>query len=124
MSSIIHGKNLVVSINGTPVAAAKSCDIIQNTEMIETCSTDDGGYRSFYPGRSDWSVNVGFFVTSITPPARGTAVTLSLNGDVLGSAYVSQWKITGVVGHLSQGALVFQGTGPMSGVSPVSTYDV
>lgn len=119
MSDIIHGKNLIVTDgSGAVVACARSCEISKQTEMIETCSTANGTYKEYYPGRSSWSVSVSFFVTAEGVVLySNTAVTLSLNGTLLGSAYIRECKITGTCGNLSQGTLVFQGTGPMGGSS-------
>jgi hypothetical protein len=118
MSNIIHGKNLIVSVDGTAVAAAKSCEISRETEMIETCSVTSGADKEFYPGKSSWGVTVNFFV--IDPGVviyTNQKVTLSCNGSTLGDAYVKSCQITGTVGNLCQGVMSFQGTGAMGGSS-------
>lgn len=112
MSNIILGENLrVLDSGGTLIAAATDCVINVETEMIETATTTS--YRQYYPGLTGWIVSVGFFVTNTTAQGKGTLVTLTLNGSTLGTAYVQKWSISGTVGSLSKGSLVFQGTGPI-----------
>jgi hypothetical protein len=110
------GKDLIVKVGGTAIAAAKSCEISKDTEMIETCSTTSGTDKEFYPGKSSWQVTVNFFVVDEGVVIyTNQKVTLQCNNSTLGDAYVKSCQITGTVGNLCQGVLVFQGTGQMGG---------
>ena len=117
MSSIIHGSDLIVRKNTSSgdvvVACARSCEITKQDDMIETCSTANGSAKEYYPGRYSWQVSVTFFVTSVSIVADvGGSYDLFCNGSTLGTAYLKEARISGTVGNLSQGTLVFQGTGP------------
>lgn len=64
MSEIIHGRNLIIKLDGKAIAAAKSCDIQIQTDMIEVSSPTAGRYRKYIAGRTDWSVNTSHLVVS------------------------------------------------------------
>ena len=113
---------VVTDENGTAIiACAKTCEISKDTEMLETCSESNGNYREYYPGLSSWRVTVRFFVTTVnTVLYANQKVNLKCNEVTLGEAYISQCRITGTVGNLSQGTAVFTGTGPIGAVTPSS----
>lgn len=74
------GKNLIISIGGTPIAAAKSCDIDVDCDTIEVSSVTSGAWRNYIAGRKGWSVSCGYLVTPQKfhyPLNVGTSVTLS-----------------------------------------------
>lgn len=64
MSELIHGRNLIIKLDGKAIAAAKSCDIQIQTDMIEVSSPTAGRYRKYIAGRTDWSVNTSHLVVS------------------------------------------------------------
>ena len=64
MSEFIHGRNLIIKLDGKAIAAAKSCDIQIQTDMIEVSSPTAGNYRKYIAGRTDWSVNTSHLVVS------------------------------------------------------------
>lgn len=118
---IIYGRNLIVKINGTPVGAAKACEIVVQSDEIETSSATQGKHRTFIPGRIDWTAQCSHFVTAVEENVElvGQVVTLTFgtrndNDQVSGSAIVKSWKANGAVGNLSTGDITFRGTGPLS----------
>lgn len=122
---VIHGRNLIIRVDGTAIAGAKSCEINVDGEQIETASPSKGTWRTFLAGRKEWSVSCGFLIPASGTPLKSeaamvnTTVTLTvqsgLSGDTLtGSAIVKAWKASGTIGNLSQGSFQFRGNGALS----------
>lgn len=120
--AIIHGRNLIVSLDGTAIVGARSCEINVNCEEIEISSPTQGTWREFLAGRKEWSVSTSHLITASgnrlkTETAMvGQTVTLRFmerdTQDILtGQALVKGWKATGTLGNLSQGSFTFRGTG-------------
>lgn len=122
--SILHGKNLIISVGGTAVAAAKTCDINVKAETIEISSPSSGVWREFIAGRKEWTISVGYLVQ--TPgtdiPQVGQTLQISVmnaqNVVLSGSAIVETCHITGTVGSLAQGTFSYRGTGPLAPPTP------
>lgn len=122
--AVIHGRNLIIRVDGTAIAGAKSCEINVDGEQIETASPSTGKWRTFLAGRKEWSVSCGFLIPASGTPLKSeaamvnTTVTLTvqsgLSGDTLtGSAIVKAWKASGTIGNLSQGSFQFRGNGAL-----------
>lgn len=122
---VIHGRNLIIRVDGTAIAGAKSCEINVDGEQIETASPSKGTWRTFLAGRKEWSVSCGFLIPASGTPLKSeaamvnTTVTLTvqsgLSGDTLtGEAIVKAWKASGTIGNLSQGSFQFRGNGALS----------
>lgn len=123
--AVIHGRNLIIRVDGTAIAGAKSCEINVDGEQIETASPSTGTWRTFLAGRKEWSVSCGFLIPASDTPLKSeaamvnTTVTLTvqsgLSGDTLtGSAIVKAWKASGTIGNLSQGSFQFRGNGALT----------
>lgn len=116
---IIHGRKLIVKVNGTAIAAAKTCELGIDSETIEVSSPTQGLYKEYIAGRKSWSVSTGHLVMEIPGNAAlvGTTVTLSLcvNNDVVltGDAIVRSFDVSGTIGSLCSGRFAFTGTGPL-----------
>ena len=75
----MNGKNLILKVNGTAVAAAKSCSIDTKCDLLEVSSPSDGAWRRFWVGRKEWSVSCSYLLTyeNLTGVLEiGTIVTL------------------------------------------------
>ena len=59
----MNGKNLILKVNGTAVAAAKSCSIDTKCDLLEVSSPSDGAWRRFWVGRKEWSVSCSYLLT-------------------------------------------------------------
>jgi predicted secreted protein len=122
--SILHGRNLIISVGGTAVAAAKTCDISAKAETIEISSPSSGIWREFISGRKEWTVSVGYLVQAPGSeiPQVGQAVQISVmnaqNVVLSGNAIVETCHITGTVGSLAQGTFAYRGTGPLAPPTP------
>lgn len=62
MSEIIHGKDLIIKIDGTAVAGARSCDIHVQDDAIEVSSPESGKFREYIAGRMGWGVTTNHLV--------------------------------------------------------------
>lgn len=117
MSNYIKGTDLIVTVDGTAIAAAKSCDIDISSETIEVSSPSQGTYKHYIAGRKTWTVTTNHLVLAVGNNAAmvGTTVTLVFGVEgsdtITGTAVVTKWKCTGTRGNLAQGSFQFQGTG-------------
>ena len=121
---VVHGKKLIITVGGSAIAGAKSCEINIQCDDIEVASATQGKWREFLSGRKDWSVTCGHLLPASGTPLKssaamvGTKVVLSIQtdmtGDTLtGSAIVKSWRASGAVGNLATGAFSFRGTGAL-----------
>lgn len=122
---MIHGRNLIIKVNGTAIAGARSCDINISGEEIEVASATQGKWREFITGREEWSVTCNHLLPASGTPLRSSAemvnttVTIRMEsgryGDVLtGRAIVKSWRTTGTLGNLAQGTFSLRGSGLLS----------
>jgi len=102
---MIHGRNLIIKVNGTAIAGARSCDINISGEEIEVASATQSKWREFITGREEWSVTCNHLLPASGTPLRSSAdmvnttVTIRIEsgryGDVLtGKAIVKSWRTT------------------------------
>ena len=121
---VVHGKKLIITVGGSAIAGAKSCEINIQCDDIEVASATQGKWREFLSGRKDWSVTCGHLLPASGTPLKssaamvGTKVVLSIQtdmtGDILtGSAIVKSWRASGAVGNLATGAFSFRGSGAL-----------
>lgn len=122
--AIIHGRNLIIMVNGTAIAGAKSCEISIKGDQIETASPSQGSWREYMAGRKTWAISCGHLIPASGTPLKSRAqmvnttvtitVTSGISGDTLtGTAIVNEWRASGNVGSLAQGAFQFQGSGAL-----------
>jgi len=125
MSTVIHGRNLIIKMDGTAIAGAKSCEISVKCDKIEAASPSTGTWRTFLAGRKEWSGSCGHLIPASGTPLKsevemvGQTVTLTMQTDmtddiISGSAIVEQWSASGAVGSLANGKFSFCGSGPLS----------
>lgn len=123
--AIIHGGNIIVSKKVgnayTAIAAAKSCDIDMDIDMIETSSPDSGSSKTYRDGRESWTVTVSGLVENMKGilTQRGQydlkiAVTGSSTDYMTGKARIRRKKVTATKGNLSTYSVVFQGDGDLT----------
>jgi predicted secreted protein len=121
---VVHGKKLIITVGGSAIAGAKSCEINIQCDDFEIASAAQGKWREFLSGRKDWSVTCGHLLPASGTPLKssaamvGTKVTLSIQtdmtGDILtGSAIVKSWRASGAVDNLATGAFSFRGSGAL-----------
>lgn len=120
---LIHGRNIIIYENGVAVAAAKSCEIKIDVDLIEVSSATSYEWREFVTNRKGWTVNVNFLVMNmmdrllhVGAKVRLTMGVTDANGELgadrlTGYAICKTAALTGTVGNLAQGTWQFQGTG-------------
>jgi hypothetical protein len=123
---IIKGNDLLIYANGSVVAAARTCRISMDSDLIECAGR--GRYKLFLPSLGAWQVSVTSLVTRVSSffTAPSTAVRLSfavrdrygtLLGDrMTGSAFIRKSEVTASVESLIQGQFTFQGNGALERV--------
>lgn len=56
---MMKGNDLILSIDGVKLAAAKSCGVDRNVDTIEVCSPVDGPAKKFVPSTTSWAISAG-----------------------------------------------------------------
>lgn len=125
----MNGNAILVALGGKAagnvIGSAKSCELSVNGETIEISSSTNATSKTYLAGRTEWTVNLSYLVTDVTDHTLsvGTEYTLYIghrNGSAIGNTYLTgtailkSCKITANRGHLIQGSISFQGSGPLS----------
>lgn len=117
---VIHGKDIqIFGASGVLIACAKSCTIHRSADTIETASTSQTD-KSYIPGRSSWSIDLAYFISSGLSGmlmVRGTyTINVKVNGSQVatGTAICTECDIQGPMGNLATGSIKLQGTGPLN----------
>ena len=100
-------------MGGTAIAAAKSCDVNIQADLIKVSSPTDGAWEHSIPGRKSWSASCSHLVTQIANSAAmvGQTVTLTFQptSEVVFSGTVSNPTLTSGTAP-SSGNMVFDTT--------------
>ena len=125
---MIHGENLIVAINGTPLAASKSCNIKKSQAFIEVSSPTSGDWESFIPEKKGWGISadclIGTMDTYKTLNAAwkaGTALTIRFydteyNENETGTAYIDNLDLVASKGSLAKMSVSLKGSGELSDI--------
>ena len=109
----IKGKDVILKMGGTAIAAAKSCDVNIQADLIKVSSPTDGGWEHSIAGRKSWSASCSHLVTQIASSAAmvGQTVTLTFQptSEVAFSGTVSNPTLTSGTPP-SSGNMVFDTT--------------
>ena len=132
---ILQGKNLIVKANGDVIAAAKSCTLNIECDLIKVSSPTDGQWEHIIAGMKSWSVSTTHLLKmerAIDLPLHGYlfrvgaeyTLRIELSGVVFGQIIASDYltgsaicrtsQITATKGNLMQGSFKFQGNGPLT----------
>ena len=121
---MIHGRNLIVSIDGTAIAGAKSCSLEISQEFLKVCSPTASRVFDKLPTTYDWSMSVDCLIASSSLPKhltdlliKGTKVLLTFsdgsNQMRAGYAYVKSCNQTGSVGSIAKFSASFESSGEL-----------
>ena len=121
----VNGNDILVLMNGTAVAHARTSEIQVDGEVIEISSPSQGQWREFLAGRKEWALTLGYLVFANSDVQRlldvGSTVTLLIKGrgaadstGLTGTAIIKTAKQTYTRGNLVAGSFAFQGSGPLS----------
>ena len=128
----MNGKDLVITLGGTAIAAARSCeiDVQASTEELASLGSTQAFnvWKRIIVTQKAWSVTVNKLVTSATIAGQdllrvGYEYTLSVKGPgnqasvLTGSAICTRAKVTASIGSLVQGSFVFEGNGSLAAPS-------
>ena len=122
---MIHGRDLILSINGTPIAASTTCDLSIDTDFIEVCSPTGGAWKEYLPTQHGWDVSAGCLMASmehfdqlLTMQKNKQRLELSFYDQGLqvfykGDAYIKKLSTTGTLGNLAKMSVAFQACGEL-----------
>ena len=121
---MILGKNLIVSIDGTAIAGAKSCQFQIVQDFLKVCSPTEGRTFSKVPTTYDWSMSVDCLIPSsylsvslVDKLIAGTRVLLTFTDgsghNRAGFAYVKSCDESGSVGSLAKFSASFEADGAL-----------
>jgi len=122
---MIHGRNLIVSIDGTAIAGAKSCSFEISQEFLKVCSPTASRVFDKIPTTYDWGVSVDGLIANNSSPTvslqdrliAGTKCLLTFTDGSgnrrAGFVYVKSCKESGSVGDLATYSASFESTGPL-----------
>ena len=121
---MIQGRNLIVSIDGTSIAGAKSCQFQISQNFISACSPTEGRTKRKIPTDYDWSMSADCLIPSsslsislVEKLIAGTRVFLTFTDGSLqkraGWAYVKSCDESGSVGSLAKFSASFEADGAL-----------
>lgn len=130
---MIKGKNLILSLNGTAIAAAKNGSIAVDTSFINVCSPISGAWEEVLPTVHKWSASSDGLVSDpqyidslLQMQINKTPLTLRFSmggaGNRQGTCYIAHIEQTGSVGNLAKYSIQLQGSGAL--VTPVDFKDL
>ena len=123
---MILGKNLILAINGSPLAAARSCNIQQSQSFIQVASPTAARWKQVVPEALEWSISadclIGTFDAYNTLDQawrNGTELTIryydsEYNCNKTGTAYIADIRLEGSTGSLAKMSVQLQGSGELS----------
>lgn len=121
---MIHGRNLIVSIEGVAIAGAKACQIELSRQFIQACSPTESQVLDKIPTTYDWSVSADGLIpaSSLTVGLedkliKGTKCFLTFTDGSgnkrAGFVYVKSCRESGSVGSLATFNVSFESTGAL-----------
>lgn len=121
---MIHGRNLIVALDGVAVAGSKSCSLQLSQNFIEACAPNSGRVHEKIPTTYEWSVSVDCLVPNSNLPVSlkdkliaGTKCLLTFtdgDGDNrAGFVYVKSCDESGTVGSLATFKASFEPSGAL-----------
>ena len=119
-----HGRNLIVALDGVPIAGAKSCKFNIAQNFLKACSPTDGRAKNKIPTDYDWSVSCDCLIPNSNPPVSlkdkliaGTKCLLTFtdgDGDNrAGFVYVKSCDEDGTIGNLAKFSASFESSGAL-----------
>ena len=123
---MILGKKLILAINGSPLAAARSCNIQQSQSFIQVASPTAARWKQVVPEALEWNISadclIGTFDAYNTLDQawrNGTALTIryydsEYNCNKTGTAYIANLNLEGPTGSLAKMSVQLQGSGELS----------
>ena len=123
---MIHGENLILAINGTPLAASKSCSLSKSSSFIEVAPPTAGDWEAFVPSKKAWSMSsdcllgtMDAYKTLDAAWKAGTALTIRFfnteyDENETGTAYIDSLNLDASKGNLAKMSVSLKGSGPLT----------
>ena len=119
---MVQGRNLILALNNTAIAAAKSCSFKIQQNFIEACSPTSGRTKKKIPTDYSWDLSCDCLMA--TPAYADSIIDMAKNGTMVtiqfydltlglyryGNAYVANATIDGSVGSLSKLSISLTGS--------------
>ena len=126
---MVQGRNLILALNNTAIAAAKSCSLKVQQNFIEACSPISGRTKKKIPTDYSWDLSCDCLMA--TPSYADSIVEMVKNGTMVtiqfydltlgmyryGNAYVANATIDGSVGSLSKLSISLTGSEELNKLS-------
>ena len=119
-----NGNELIIAIDGTAIAGARSAQITNQCETLEIASASQNTFKKFIAGRAEWKVSTGHLVAAVGDVGTNllrvrTTYTLDIkdrDGHIIasGQAICTSADIQATRGSLTTGSFQFQGTDALS----------
>ena len=123
---MIHGEDLILAINDTPLAASKTCSLSKSSSFIEVASPTDGAWESFVPSKKGWSMSsdcllatMDAYKTLNAAWKAGTQLTIRFfnteyDENETGTAYIDNLDLQCAKGNLAKMSVSLRGSGELS----------
>ena len=122
---MIQGKDLILSLNGAPLAASTTCELSTATDFIEVCSPTGGEWKDYIPTQHGWDVSAGCLMATMEnydnllkmqKAKQRLEVSFYDKGLQVfykGDAYIKKLDIVGNYGNLAKMSVAFQACGEL-----------
>lgn len=77
---MLQGRNLIIAINGSTIAAAKSCSVDVQADTIKVSSPTDGTWEHNIAGRKSWQVQTSHLMPNLPTGYEVEAFAVANNG--------------------------------------------
>lgn len=119
---MVHGRTIYIALDGTKIAAMKTCKLSTGCDTIEIASNSSGPWRAFLAGRKEWSMACSWLVLSTSAMKTnalrvGTTYSITFTDgteSLSGSAICLKCDVDATIGTLANGSFQFKGTGALS----------
>ncbi len=121
---MIHGENLTLSLNGTIVAAAKSCNLKFDQSLIEIASPVSGADTMYIPSKRGWSISTEglcttmVYMNSVLWNRSNQFSVAFFDADLKmvfnGDCYIKSIAISGAIGKIVTYSIDLQGSGSLA----------
>ena len=118
-----NGNDIIISLNGTAIAAVRSSSVKSNCGLEEIASPETGTWRKYKAGRKEWSFSVNYLLLSEAGLkdllSNGTTYTIAIyergsSHKLTGSAIMTECEQRYTRGNLVQGTFSFKGTNALT----------
>lgn len=105
---ILQGKNLIISANGSVIAAAKSCTVNVECDKIKVSSPTDGQWEHVIAGMKSWSVSTSHLLEGVDYAYKVTAFAQANEGIATPRPSFAQFGSNGKATLSSRGLCVVE----------------